>query len=98
MNCTIYMVSYNFATHAICLLALTTYKYSELEMSFTTQKLSYKASCKTPFFFIVIWEDDIKCLLDFSIAKGRKIFDALPSLKLSPRVGLSFLECGNEET
>jgi hypothetical protein len=69
MNC-------NFATHAPCPLALTTYKYMELQMfsaihatcplvlmvykyselhvSSTIQKLSYKASCKTPFFHNVI--------------------------------------------
>jgi hypothetical protein len=29
------------------------YKYNELQVSFTTKKLSCKASCKTPFFFIV---------------------------------------------
>jgi hypothetical protein len=27
------------------------YKYIELQMSFATQKLSYKASCETPPFF-----------------------------------------------
>jgi hypothetical protein len=31
-----------------------TYKYSELQVSFTTQKLSCKANYKTPIFFIVI--------------------------------------------
>ncbi len=29
------------------------YKYNELQLSFTTHKLSCKASCKTPIFFIV---------------------------------------------
>jgi hypothetical protein len=53
MSCTICAVSCNFATHATCLLALTTYKYNELQVSSTTQKLSYKASCKTHFFLIV---------------------------------------------
>ncbi len=43
-------MSYNFVVHATCLLALMTHKYSELQMSSTTQKLSCKASCKTPFF------------------------------------------------
>ncbi len=33
-------MSCNFAIHATCLLALTTYKYSELQMSFATQKLN----------------------------------------------------------
>jgi hypothetical protein len=46
------MVSCNFPTHAICLLALMTYEYSELQVSFATQKLSCKASCKTPFFLV----------------------------------------------
>jgi hypothetical protein len=52
MSCTIYTVSCNFAIHATCSLALMTYKYNELQMSFTIQKLSYKVSCKTPFFLI----------------------------------------------
>jgi hypothetical protein len=34
MSCTIYTVRYNFATHATYPLALTTYKYSELQVSF----------------------------------------------------------------
>ncbi len=46
------MVNYDFIYHATCLVALTTYKNNELQMSFTTQKLSYKASYKTPFFHI----------------------------------------------
>ncbi len=41
----------SFATHATCPLTLTTYKYSELQVSFTTQKLSWKANCKTPIVF-----------------------------------------------
>jgi hypothetical protein len=31
MICIIYMVSYNYAIHVTCLLALMTYKYSELQ-------------------------------------------------------------------
>ncbi len=58
MSCTLYMVSYNFVTHATCSLAFTTYKYNELQVSSTTQKLSCKANCKTPFFFIVF--EDVK--------------------------------------
>jgi hypothetical protein len=54
MSCIVYTISCNFATHATCLLALTTYKYNELQMSTTTQQLSYKASYKTPFFLIVV--------------------------------------------
>jgi hypothetical protein len=50
MSCTVYTVSCNFTTHAICLLALMMYKYNELQMSDATQKLSYKVSYKTPFF------------------------------------------------
>jgi len=50
MSSTIYMVSCNSATHVTCLLTLMTYKYSELQMSFATQKLNYKACYKTPFF------------------------------------------------
>ncbi len=71
-GCIVYTMNCNFATHAPCPLALTTYKYSELQMfsaihatcpfaftaykyselqvSFTIQKLSCKASCKTPLF------------------------------------------------
>ncbi len=39
--------------YAICPLAPTLYKYSELQMFDATQKLSCKAGCKTPFFLIV---------------------------------------------
>jgi len=46
MSCTIYTASYNYATHATCLLTFMVYKYSELQMSFATQKLSCKANCK----------------------------------------------------
>jgi hypothetical protein len=31
MNCTLYMMNCNPATHATCLLTLTVYKYSELQ-------------------------------------------------------------------
>ncbi len=40
----------NFATYATCPLALTTYKYYELQVLDATQILSCKASCKTPLF------------------------------------------------
>jgi hypothetical protein len=50
LSCIVYMVSSNFATHTTCLLEFMTYKYSELQMSFATQKLKCKANCKTPFF------------------------------------------------
>jgi len=50
MNYITYMMSCNFAIHATCLLALTTYKYNELQVFSTTQKLSCKANYKTPFF------------------------------------------------
>ncbi len=53
MNCTTYMVNCNFVIHATCPLPLMTYKYSELQVSFVIQKLSCKASCKTPFFSYV---------------------------------------------
>jgi hypothetical protein len=36
------MVRCNFATHATCPLALTTYKYNELQVSDATQKLNYR--------------------------------------------------------
>ncbi len=61
MNCTIYIVYYKFVIHVTCLLAFTTYKHSELQMSATTQKLSCKASCKTPFFHS---DNDLKIKLD----------------------------------
>jgi hypothetical protein len=54
MSSTIYMVSCNFITHAACPLKLMAYKYNELQMPFATQKLSYKANCKTPLFLIVL--------------------------------------------
>jgi hypothetical protein len=38
-----------FATHATCLLALTTYKDSELQVFGAIQKLSCKANYKTSF-------------------------------------------------
>ncbi len=47
-------MSYNFAIHATCLVALTLYKYSELQVSSTVQKLSCKASYKTCFFLTMI--------------------------------------------
>jgi hypothetical protein len=47
------IMNYNIATHATCPLALMAYKYNELQLSFTIQKLSCKVSCKTPFFLIV---------------------------------------------
>jgi hypothetical protein len=50
MSCTIYIVSYNFITHATCSLALALYKYNELEVFGATQKIS----CKTPLFLIVV--------------------------------------------
>jgi hypothetical protein len=53
MNYTIYTMGCNSATHATCPLTLTAYKYNELQMSSATQKLSCKASCKTPFFLIM---------------------------------------------
>ncbi len=43
-------MSCNSTTHATCPLALPMYSYNELQMSFATQKLSCKASCKTPLF------------------------------------------------
>jgi hypothetical protein len=46
-------MSWNSTIHLIYPLALTTYKYNELQMSDATQKLSCKASCKTPIFIIV---------------------------------------------
>ncbi len=49
-NCIIYTMSHNFTSYAICLLTLTMYKYNELQMFDATQKLSYKASCKTTLF------------------------------------------------
>ncbi len=46
-------MSCNSITHVIGPLTLIAYKYSELQMSFVTQKLNYKANCKTPLFLIV---------------------------------------------
>jgi hypothetical protein len=39
------------AAYATCIITLTLYKYSELQMIIATQKLNYKANCKTSFFF-----------------------------------------------
>jgi predicted Zn-dependent protease len=46
MSCIVYMVTWNCTTHATYLLTLTTYKYSELQVSSITQKSSCKANCK----------------------------------------------------
>ncbi len=46
MNC-------NFATHATCLLELTAYNDSELQVFVAIQKLSCKTNCKTPLSLIV---------------------------------------------
>ncbi len=46
MNC-------NSTTHATCSLTFIAYKYNKLQVFFATQKLSWKANCKTSFFFIV---------------------------------------------
>ncbi len=54
MSCTVCMMNCNSTIHAICSLALVTYKYSELQMSFVIQMLNNKANCKTHFFFIVM--------------------------------------------
>ncbi len=51
MNCLVHTVNYNFTTHATYPLTFITYKHNELQVSSTTQKLSCKANCKTPFFF-----------------------------------------------
>ncbi len=53
MSCNVYMVNYNFVTHAIYSSALMMFKYNELQMSIATEKLSCKANCKTPFFLIM---------------------------------------------
>jgi hypothetical protein len=53
MGCIVYTVNCNSTTHATYLLTFTTYKYNELQMFGATQKSSCKASCKTPFFFIM---------------------------------------------
>jgi hypothetical protein len=41
MSYIVYTMSCNSATHMTCLLALTVYKYNELQMSSAIQKLSY---------------------------------------------------------
>jgi hypothetical protein len=56
MSCIVYMVSCNFAIHATCSLAFTVYKYNELIMFTTIQKLSCKASYKTPFLYTVVFD------------------------------------------
>ncbi len=61
MNCTVYMMSCNFATHAICPLKIIMYKYNELQMFVATQKLRCKVSCKTSFFLIMIF-DNLACV------------------------------------
>ncbi len=68
------------ATNATCPLALTTYKYSELQVSCATQKQSYKASCKTHCFLIVVGLVSPMNLIDDTLAptntnKGFKMKD-----------------------
>jgi hypothetical protein len=43
------MVNCNFVIHATCPLPLTTYKYSELQVSFATQTLVARPIAKHPF-------------------------------------------------
>jgi hypothetical protein len=50
------MMSCNSTTPATYLLALTTYKYNELQVFSAIQKLSCKANYKTPLFLIVLVE------------------------------------------
>jgi hypothetical protein len=49
----IYKVNCSSTIHATYLLTFMAYKYIELQVSFAIQKLSYKANCKTLFFFIM---------------------------------------------
>jgi hypothetical protein len=51
MNCTIYIVSCNFAIHATCPLTLIVYKYNELQMVIATQKIELQSQSQKPFFF-----------------------------------------------
>jgi hypothetical protein len=44
---------YNDLQHVTCSLAITTYKYNELQVSSAIQKLSCKAGCKTLIFPIM---------------------------------------------
>lgn len=56
MSCTVYTMNCNFVIHAICSLTLKTYEYNDLQVSFATQKLCCKASCKTTHFFHSVWK------------------------------------------
>jgi hypothetical protein len=55
MSFIIYTMNCSSATHATYLLALTAYKYSELQVFGAIQKLNYKASYKTPIFLILCY-------------------------------------------
>jgi hypothetical protein len=44
----------NFVIHATYLLTFMAYKYNELQVSFITQKLNCKASCKIPFLHNIV--------------------------------------------
>jgi len=68
MSCIVYTMSCNSISYAICLLALMVYKYNELQVFSGIQKLSCKASCKTPFFFIM----KCKCLISIYICVNVK--------------------------
>jgi hypothetical protein len=68
MNCNVYMVNYNFTTHATYPLEFMVYKYSELQMSIVIENLNCKASCKTPLFLIVFifWKQHEDSITMFS--------------------------------
>ncbi len=51
LSCIVYTMNCNFEIDEICSLTLMAYKYNELQVSSSTQKLICKASCKTPPFF-----------------------------------------------
>jgi hypothetical protein len=86
-NCTIYMVSYNFATHATYLLTFMVYKYSELQVSFATQNLVARPITIHNLFLIVFYFPPT--ILHLYIP----IYFLLPSYhpKLIPTYPLSYL-------
>jgi hypothetical protein len=79
MSCIVCMMNGNFTIHVTCSLALTTYKYSEVQMFDAMQKLNYKVNYKTPFFLIMhCWVWTIKVVMVWYI-RWIERFDHIPN-------------------
>jgi len=70
MNYVVYIMYWKFVVHVICSLPFMIYKYNKLQMSATIQKLSYKVSCRTPYFHN---GSDLKIELDPMELKRKRV-------------------------